>query len=523
MTEHIPIILRADFPGGNGDDPVEVQPDHWRVEPQGDLIYGPWYYLEVENPTDRDREVRLDVTGIPDVPGIVTQADRPVYRVGESPWFPLDFSRVQIVPSERLRRFEEPIVWFWEREEEVPPDRWRDFPTVEAHLQLAVPAHARIRVATTYPYLNSELQALINWVTHLPEAQRRLVRVETYGRSEQGRPLVMFVLTDPDIPHNQKQVLAITARHHPAMEDSGSWCAEGCIEWLLSGHPRANAALAGWEVIVMPLVNPDAVEAGRPHYNAHGVDLFMDYAERRSAEVRAIMNTLDRFQPDFFMDLHGWILHQKGQPPYDGSYLDLLNSLPWDNATYQAMADFWKERIYGFASYVLYRNIFPNCSAGAAYWEWHTLGIVTEINPGGHSLFQLKLRAVDNLVGALELLERHWPGYPGPGVPNREIARAENVSLFAWGPNLEAIRASRVALWQARGDITLEVLPGRVIVRCGQPLAVPAGVRLPAAAERATVTVNNAPAPDTLATEDGWLFVPVTLDGGPVTIVVDNP
>jgi hypothetical protein len=315
----------------------------------------------------------------------------------------------------------------------------------------------------------------------------------------------------------------MTARHHPALEDSGSWCAESCIEWLLSGHPRARAVLAGWEIIVMPLVNPDTVEAGRTHYNVHGVDLFMDYAERRSAEVRAILDTLDRFWPDFFMDWHGWILHQTGQPPYDGSYLDLLNSRPWDSATYLTMADFWKERVYGFASYVLYRSIFPSCSAGAVYWQWHTMGIVTEINPGGHSLFQLKLRAVDNLVGTLELFERRWPGYPEPGVPNREIARVDNVSLFAWGQDLGAVRASRVALWRERESITLEISPERVVVRSGRPLPVPAAVRLPAPAGSATVTVNGTPAPDTLITEDGWLFVPVTLDGDPVTIAVDNP
>jgi hypothetical protein len=523
MTEHIPVILSSDFPGGNGANPVELAPDHWQVEPQGDLIYGPWYYVELENTTGQDREVRLDVTGIPDAPGIVSQADRPVYCLDEGSWFPLGSDRAEVVASARLRRYEEPIVWFWEREEPVPADRWRDFPTVEAHLRIPVPANARVRVATTYPYLNRELHALTTWLTQLPERQRRLVRVETAGLSEQGRPIVTLILTNPDIPVEQKQVVAITARHHPALEDSGSWCAEGIVEWLLSGHPRANNVLDGWTFVVFPIVNPDSVEAGRTHYNVHEVDLFMDYLDRASAEVRAVFNTLEQFRPDFFIDFHGWLLHQVGQPPYDGSYLDIVNSLPWDSAVYQAMAEAWRERIYGFASFALHRSILRSCSAGGMYWEWHTLGVVTEVNPGGHSQFQIKTRAVDNLMGAIDLFERRWPGYPIPGVPNREIAAVGDVSLFAWGDNWEVVRASRVALWRAREGISLEASDGRVTVRAEKLVGVPAAVRLPARDRQATITANGEPVSGMITTEEGWLFVPVTLDGEPVTVAIDTP
>jgi len=523
MTEHIPVIVRSDFPGGNGANPVELAPDHWQVEPQGDLIYGPWYYVEIQNTTGQDREIRLDVVGIPDAPGIVSQADRPVYRMGEGPWFPLGFNRAKLAATARLRRYEEPIVWFWEREEPIPSDRWRDFPTVEAQLQIPVPANTRVRVATTYPYLNRELHALTNWLTQLPEQQQRLVQVEMAGQSEEGRTIVTLVLTNPDIPVEQKQVVAITARHHPALEDSGSWCAEGIVEWLLSGHPRANHVLDGWTFVVLPIVNPDSVEAGRTHYNVHGVDLFMDYLDRISAEVQAVFNTLGQLRPDFLIDFHGWLLHQMGQPPYDGSYLDIVNSLPWDSAVYKAMAEAWRERIYGFASFALHRSIFRSCSAGRAYWEWHTLGVVTEVNPGDYSQFQIKLRAVDNLMGAIDLFEQRWPGYPIPGVPNREIAVLGDVSLFAWGDNWEEVRSSRVALWRAREGTRLEVSDKQVTVRAQELIGVPAAVRIPAPDVQTMITVNGKRVSSTVTTEDGWLFVPVTLDGEPVTVAIDTP
>jgi hypothetical protein len=456
--QHIPLIITSDFDGGNAHDISEIAPDHWQMRIHGDTIYGPWYHVQIEETAGWQREVQLDILDIPDLDAVTSQADRPVCQIDGGPWRFLPFGSAQIVHTGRTAMFEEPIVWFWERQQEVPENRFRAMPAADVRIRLTVPPNSRMRLATTYPFTVSNQLSMMQWLQHLPAPRSELCRVEVLGRSEEDRPIHMVTVTDPLVPFGEKQLLVMTARHHPAMESSGSWAAEGIIEYLTSGDPRAEALLKQLVVVVIPMVNIDGVLHGEPHYNVNGIDLWMDYQAKSARETQAVYATLERLKPDFFVDWHGWICHHEGVAPYDGSYLDIEHSEPWDAEVYEQMAEEWRRRIYGFGTRDLYRSLFPSCPIGAAYWDWHTLGTTTEINPGGYTIGQVKQRALDNFLGVTDVMLRQWSGYPGVGVPGLEIKRTGKASLFAWGRNFEERRASRVDLWRQRQALHIEIV-----------------------------------------------------------------
>jgi len=527
--KHIPLVITSDFDCGNAHDITEVAPDHWQVRIHGDTIYGPWYYLELQETAGRQREVQLDVLDIPDLDAVSSQADRTVYQINGGSWLFLPFERAEVIHTGRTAIFEEPIVWFWERQEEVPENRLREMPAADLHLHLTIPPNARMRVATTYPFTYSNLLGMVDWLQHLPEPNRKLSHVEIIGHSEENRSIPMVTLTDPDIPRQDKQILLITARHHPSMESSGSWVAEGIIEFLTSGEPEAIALLRKLVVVIIPIVNVDGVVRGNPHYNINGIDLWMDYEAFKASETKTIFSVMDQLIPDFFIDWHGWICHHEGKPPYDGSYLDFKNSEPWDAASYQVMADYWKEHIYGFGTRDLYRSLFASCPIGTAYSEFHTLGTTIEINPGGYTIGQVKRRGLDNFIHTAEMMLRHWPGYPMSGTPNREIRQSGKVSLFAWGENFGEMRSSRVELWRKREaiEITVEEETKRrtvVKLRTATEVKTTAALRLPVPSEGSPMVHVNGQsigAPE-IKISDDFCFVPVALNRDVVTVEIKS-
>ena len=276
------------------------------------------------------------------------------------------------------------------------------------------------------------------------------------------------------------------------------------------------------------MVNVDGVFHGNPHYNIKGIDLWMDYGEKKSQEVKAVFATMKRLKPDFFMDLHGWICHHEGRPPYDGAYLDIKNSEPWDSSHYQKMGSYFKKNIEGFGTRDFYESLFPNCSVGAIYWEMHTLGGTLEINPGGYTISQVQKRGINNFLKILELMDKRWDGYPIPGVPNREIIEKDGVSIFAWGENYQDLRENRVYLWKNKDKVKLTVVRRegyqKVIVESEQPVGDRAALRfeLKTLKERGDVRIkmNGKEIISEVVVINKWLFFPISINNKPLQIEI---
>src|SRR3546814_1337284 len=78
------------------------------------------------------------------------------------------------------------------------------------------------------------------------------------GASEQGRPLHMLALGNPDA----REVLLVLGRQHPP-ETTGTQALMGFVDELAADSPLARDFRERTLVIVLPLLNPDGVVEGR--------------------------------------------------------------------------------------------------------------------------------------------------------------------------------------------------------------------------------------------------------------------
>lgn len=98
------------------------------------------------------------------------------------------------------------------------------------------------------------------------------VRVDSIGRSVQGRALWQLTITSATIPTTPRQTVIIHARTHPG-EVQSWWVANEMIRYLLSDDQRAAALRHQLVFHIIPMYNPDGVELQYPRENANKIDL----------------------------------------------------------------------------------------------------------------------------------------------------------------------------------------------------------------------------------------------------------
>lgn len=117
-------------------------------------------------------------------------------------------------------------------------------------------ARPTVWLARFYPYTFTDLENYLQSI-----AGNRFLEIQVPGYSQNGKPLYLLKLTDPDSPVAAKKRIFIHARTHPA-ETSPSFLLEGLIASLLSGSSDAATLLATTEFYIFPMHNVDGVIAG---------------------------------------------------------------------------------------------------------------------------------------------------------------------------------------------------------------------------------------------------------------------
>jgi hypothetical protein len=149
-----------------------------------------------------------------------------------------------------------------------------------------------------------------------------LARQETFGTSEEGRSLPLVILSDPAVatPEEARRlrrpIVFIQANIH-AGEVEGKEASLILARRLVSGDLRP--LLAQLVVLVAPIYNADGneklSEQNRARQNgpvggvgtrenARGLDLNRDYMKLDSAEARALVGLMNRWDPHASVDLH---------------------------------------------------------------------------------------------------------------------------------------------------------------------------------------------------------------------------
>jgi hypothetical protein len=158
----------------------------------------------------------------------------------------------------------------------------------------------------------------------LLELARRtdLLRVQTFGQSEEGRPLLLATLSNPPVTQAReiqalgRPVVLIEANIHGGEVEGKEACLH-LMRRLALGDLRP--LLDSVVVLLIPNYNADGNEAidvmnrtpqngpvagvGRRE-NARGLDLNRDFMKLESSEARSLIGVLNEFDPHVVVDLH---------------------------------------------------------------------------------------------------------------------------------------------------------------------------------------------------------------------------
>lgn len=70
----------------------------------------------------------------------------------------------------------------------------------------------------------------------------------------------------------EKPVILVSSRVHPG-ESSASWAMEGMLKFLTSSHPDAQMLRSHFQIVLVPMLNPDGVEEGLYRLDTRGHNL----------------------------------------------------------------------------------------------------------------------------------------------------------------------------------------------------------------------------------------------------------
>jgi hypothetical protein len=197
-------------------------------------------------------------------------------------------------------------------------------------LQFSIDVHSdRLWIAHVPPYTTKNLEALFRDLAHVPEA-----KVQTIGKSVEGRSIPLVTITDPSIPEKGKKVIWLMFRQH-AWEAGSSWTGEGVMRFLSSSSPAAVQIRTGAIVKILPLCDPDGVVHGGVRFNRNGYDLNRNWdvtdpvkMPEITAERKAILDWVDAGKRiDFFLTLHNTETNEylNGPPDTGGKLRPLLD------------------------------------------------------------------------------------------------------------------------------------------------------------------------------------------------------
>lgn len=107
------------------------------------------------------------------------------------------------------------------------------------------------------------------------------------GYSIAGKPIYALNTTQVD---GRKWILILSRQHPP--ETTGYMAMQAFVERLLLGDIKSKQFLEEYELVVLPMLNPDGVDEGNWRHNFAGVDLNRDWTGFRQPETRAVRDFL---------------------------------------------------------------------------------------------------------------------------------------------------------------------------------------------------------------------------------------
>ncbi len=154
------------------------------------------------------------------------------------------------------------------------------------------------------PFTLKDANQLIQKMCDLCPYAKRFVLAHT----RQGHPVPGVRISEPGPADGPRFSVWIQARQH-AWECGSSWVARGFGEWVVSNDPAAESLRRKADIVLIPVMDVDNVEAGQGGKDATPHDQNRDWdSAPYYPEVRAAMDDLSALAKadrlDLFLDLH---------------------------------------------------------------------------------------------------------------------------------------------------------------------------------------------------------------------------
>ena len=136
--------------------------------------------------------------------------------------------------------------------------------------------------------------------------ERGDANVSVIGQSRGGEPIRQIdIATDRD---TAKPYVVLVGRQHPP-EVTGALALVPFVETVLEGSELSRQFLDRYNLLVVPMINPDGVKAGNWRFGLGGMDLNRDWGPFSQPETQAVRGALERFHSGedeviFFLDFH---------------------------------------------------------------------------------------------------------------------------------------------------------------------------------------------------------------------------
>lgn len=321
-----------------------------------------------------------------------------------------------------------------------------------------------------------------------------ILSVERLAKSESGTDIHLLKITSPDTSDSTKQVILVTSLHG-GPERSGTTTALHFVEWLLGDSEAARVTRQKQIVLIMPVNHPDAFFRTDRFLNAAKIDPYTGGGPQhwdleklvykssdQAPEVKAVLDVVDRWQPEMHVDLHGTGLQEypleqlgdrtryQGQIMFEvtGSAYSNYALRPWDWRVTEAMiqageeAGFPSDRFEADAQRSFHGPVMnpiadrtwrgqPNFyTAQYGYAKYHTMVSAFEIG--------WEESGVARLRGLLNIGNTHWQQEPVEGYPVNRVKSFVGHFVTAYGTDAAQRRRSRVELWQNQGHYAQAIL-----------------------------------------------------------------
>ncbi|WP_082893359.1 M14 family metallopeptidase [Rufibacter ruber] len=119
------------------------------------------------------------------------------------------------------------------------------------------------------------------WMDSL--AQKPFLKRQTIGQSYLGQPIEAFSTSGSD----GKKLMVVLSRQHPP-EVTGFMAMQEFVRVVTGDSPLAKRFREKFEVLIMPMLNPDGVDLGHWRHSAGGVDLKRDWETFKQPETVAV-------------------------------------------------------------------------------------------------------------------------------------------------------------------------------------------------------------------------------------------